>query len=76
MTSHDVARHAGVSQPTVSRVFSNHPAVSERMAERVRLAARELGYRPNTLARSLSTGRSRTIGLIVAYLDNLSLIHI
>lgn len=70
VTSHDVARHAGVSQPTVSRVFSNHPAVSERMAERVRLAARELGYRPNTLARSLSTGRSRTIGLIVAYLDN------
>jgi DNA-binding LacI/PurR family transcriptional regulator len=44
--------------------------VSSEMAEKVRLAARELGYRPNTLARSLITGQSMTIGLIVAYLDN------
>ncbi len=69
-TSQDVARHAGVSQPTVSRVFTPGMKVSEDLEIRVRAAARELGYRPNTLARSLITGQSMTIGLIVAYLDN------
>lgn len=66
----DVARAAGVSQPTVSRVFSPGTKVSKELASRVRDAAASLGYRPNTLARSLITGQSKTIGLIVAYLDN------
>lgn len=66
----DVARRAGVSQPTVSRVFTPGGSVSKAVAERVRQAARELGYRPNTLARSLITGRSQTIGLVVAYFNN------
>ncbi len=66
----DVARAAGVSQPTVSRVFTPGMKVSADLADRVRQAARELGYRPNTLARSLITGQSKTIGLVVAYLDN------
>ena len=70
VTALDVARHAGVSQPTVSRVFTPGMKVSPAMAEKVRKAARELGYRPNTLARSLITGQSKTIGLVVAYLDN------
>jgi DNA-binding LacI/PurR family transcriptional regulator len=70
ITALDVARHAGVSQPTVSRVFTPGMKVSPSMAEKVRNAARELGYRPNILARSLITGQSKTIGLIVAYLDN------
>ncbi len=70
VTSQDVARAAGVSQPTVSRVFTPGVKVSEALEEKVRAAARELGYRPNTLARSLITGQSMTIGLIVAYLDN------
>ncbi len=69
-TSQDVARRAGVSQPTVSRVFTPGVKVSEDLDKRVRQAASELGYRPNTLARSLITGQSMTIGLIVAYLDN------
>lgn len=70
VTAMDVARAAGVSQPTVSRVFTPGMSVSPELSERVQLAARELGYRPNTLARSLITGQSMTIGLIVAYLDN------
>ena len=70
VTSSDVARRAGVSQPTVSRVFTAGVRVSPKLEARVKSAADELGYRPNTLARSLITGRSRTIGLIVAYLDN------
>ena len=68
-TSMDVAARAGVSQSAVSRVFSGASA-SPETARKVRLAATELGYRPNVLARSLITGRSKIIGLVVAYLDN------
>jgi DNA-binding LacI/PurR family transcriptional regulator len=70
VTSLDVAQAAGVSQPTVSRVFTPGVKVSPDLEKKVRRAAQELGYRPNTLARSLITGQSMTIGLIVAYLDN------
>ncbi len=70
ITSIDVARRAGVSQSAVSRVFTPGASVSKKMAARVREAAEELGYRPNVLARSLITGKSRMIGLVVAYLDN------
>ena len=68
-TSLDVAARAGVSQSAVSRVFSGASA-SPETARKVREAAAALGYRPNVLARSLITGRSRIIGLVVAYLDN------
>ncbi|MFT4618875.1 MAG: DNA-binding LacI/PurR family transcriptional regulator [Sulfitobacter sp.] len=70
ITSTDVARHAGVSQSAVSRVFTPGASVSEKTAQKVRDASAVLGYRPNVLARSLITGRSKIIGLIVAYLDN------
>ncbi|WP_341862446.1 LacI family DNA-binding transcriptional regulator [Gymnodinialimonas sp. 57CJ19] len=70
VTSTDVAQRAGVSQSAVSRVFTPGASVSKKMAARVHEAADALGYRPNVLARSLITGRSRIIGLVVAYLDN------
>ncbi|WP_299842793.1 LacI family DNA-binding transcriptional regulator [uncultured Paracoccus sp.] len=70
VTSQDVARLAGVSQSAVSRVFTPGASVSPAMAKKVRAAADQLGYRPNVLARSLITGRSRIIGLVVAYLEN------
>ena len=70
VTSTDVARHAGVSQSAVSRVFTPGASVSKKTADKVRASAEELGYRPNVLARSLITGQSKIIGLIVAYLDN------
>lgn len=69
ITSLDVATRAGVSQSAVSRVFSGASA-SKATVEKVRKAAAELGYRPNVLARSLITGRSRIIGLAVAYMEN------
>lgn len=69
VTSLEVAAKAGVSQSAVSRVFSGASA-SQATVKKVRAAAEELGYRPNVLARSLITGRSRLIGLVVAYLDN------
>ena len=70
VTSLQVAARAGVSQSAVSRVFTPGASVSAKTAEKVRAAARELGYRPNVLARSLITGKSRIIGLVVAYLEN------
>ncbi len=70
VTSVDVARLAGVSQSAVSRFFTPGSSVSKKTAEKVREAAATLGYRPNILARSLITGRSRIIGLVVAYLEN------
>ncbi|WP_420860838.1 LacI family DNA-binding transcriptional regulator [Algirhabdus cladophorae] len=69
VTSLDVAARAGVSQSAVSRVFSGASA-SQRTVDAVREAADHLGYRPNVVARSLITGRSKIIGLVVAYLDN------
>ncbi|WP_284978242.1 LacI family DNA-binding transcriptional regulator [Arthrobacter sp. fls2-241-R2A-200] len=60
----DVARVAGVSHQTVSRVLNNHPNVSSTTRERVEQAITELGYRRNTAARSLVTRRSQTIGVL------------
>jgi len=72
-TSVDVARRAGVSQSTVSRTFSRdaeESGVSEETRLRVLQAAEELGYRPNALARSLITQRSRMVAVLFSYLDN------
>ncbi|MFT5787209.1 MAG: DNA-binding LacI/PurR family transcriptional regulator [Ascidiaceihabitans sp.] len=70
VTSLQVAARAGVSQSAVSRVFTPGASASSKTTFKVRAAALELGYRPNVLARSLITGKSRIIGLVVAYLDN------
>ncbi|MEU0115127.1 LacI family DNA-binding transcriptional regulator [Streptomyces bobili] len=66
-TSRDVARAAGVSQAAVSLVLGDkwRGRVSENTAERVRQAARDLGYRPNLAARNLRLGHTRTILLVV-----------
>jgi DNA-binding LacI/PurR family transcriptional regulator len=60
----DVARIAGVSHQTVSRVLHDHPNVRATTRERVLAAVRELGYRPNAAARTLATRRTRTLGVI------------
>jgi DNA-binding LacI/PurR family transcriptional regulator len=72
VTSVDVARHAGVSQSTVSLVFSGKGAgrVSDATQERVRRAARELGYRPNVAAQALRLGTSRAVALLVPDITN------
>ncbi|WP_299636555.1 LacI family DNA-binding transcriptional regulator [uncultured Ruegeria sp.] len=70
VTSLQVAQLAGVSQSAVSRVFTPGASVSKKTEEKVRKAAAELGYRPNILARAMVSGKSRIIGLVVAYLDN------
>jgi DNA-binding LacI/PurR family transcriptional regulator len=72
VTSTDVARHAGVSQSTVSLVFSGKGSgrVSEATQDRVRRAARELGYRPNVAAQALRLGASRAVALVVPDITN------
>ncbi len=70
VTSLQVAERAGVSQSAVSRVFTPGASASAKTVEKVRKAADELGYRPNMMARAMITGKSRIIGLVVAYLDN------
>lgn len=64
-TMSDVAREAGVSKQTVSRVFSGRGYVSAETRARVEQAARSLGYVPNRVASSLATGRTKTIGIVV-----------
>ncbi|MCV6594527.1 MAG: LacI family DNA-binding transcriptional regulator [Silicimonas sp.] len=70
ITSAQVAQRAGVSQSAVSRVFTPGASASKATAAKVRKAAQELGYRPNSLARAMVSGKSRMIGLVVAYLEN------
>ncbi|MFG2732426.1 LacI family DNA-binding transcriptional regulator [Streptomyces canus] len=62
--SEDVARLAGVSRKTVSRVLNNEPYVSDESRRRVLAAAEELGYRLNHAARALASGRTRSIGVV------------
>ena len=62
--SEDVARLAGVSRKTVSRVLNHEPYVSEESRRRVMAAAEELGYRLNQAARALASGRTRSIGVV------------
>ncbi len=65
VTIRDVAKVAGVSATTVSRVYNHGELVTEETRERVRAVAKRMGYRPNVTAQSLSHGRTQTIGLIV-----------
>jgi DNA-binding LacI/PurR family transcriptional regulator len=60
----DVARLAGVSHQTVSRVLNGHPSVRDETRERVLTAVRQLNYRPNALARGLAGRRSRVLGVV------------
>jgi len=69
-TALDVALLANVSQSAVSRAFTPGASVSEKTKSKVLLAANKLGYRPNAIARSLSTNQSRIIALVMSYLEN------
>ncbi|SEP96873.1 LacI family DNA-binding transcriptional regulator [Microlunatus flavus] len=70
VTSHDVARLAGVSQPTVSRALRDSPKVSALTRKKVRDAANALGYVPSDTGRALSVGRTHRVGLLVTDLTN------
>jgi LacI family transcriptional regulator len=69
-TVEDVARQAGISKATAARALGGYGAVSPAVLRRVAAAAEELGYRPNELARSMTTGRTNSIGLVVGDIEN------
>lgn len=70
VTIADVAREAGVSVMTVSRVINHKGEISESTRNRVQQAIDRLQYRPSAIARSLSTQRTKTIGLVVPDISN------
>lgn len=70
ITVADVAKAAQVSKAQAARALGNYGAVSDDVRSRVLAAAEELSYRPNELARSMNTGKSNTIGVVVGDIEN------
>ncbi|WP_248930736.1 LacI family DNA-binding transcriptional regulator [Paenibacillus hamazuiensis] len=70
ITIHDVAKKAGVSQPTVSKVLNKYPNVKPSTRQKVLDAIAELGFIPDEIARSMVTNKTNTIGLIVQDIAN------
>lgn len=66
----DVAREAGVSIATVSRVLNDVDVVNEETKKKVMEAIKKLGYRPNIVARSLKTQKTKTIGIVIPDISN------
>ncbi|WP_158233741.1 LacI family DNA-binding transcriptional regulator [Sporosarcina sp. P3] len=76
VTAMDVAKLAGVSQSSVSRVYFEGASVSDKTRKRVLEAAAELGYRPNVYARSLITNQTKIIGLVMKSVQNPFYAHV
>ena len=70
VTSRDIAKRAGVSQPTVSRVLNGIPTVAPEIRERVLLALEETGYVPNAQAKAMRTARSGVVGIATTEIQN------
>jgi LacI family transcriptional regulator len=70
ITSKQLARICGVSVGTVDRALNNRPEINPQTREKILRVSRELGYRPHLVARSLKTGRTMTVGIVVYDLDN------
>ena len=70
ITLSDVAERAGVSRSAVSRTYTEGASVSNKTRNKVMKAARELGYTPNIIARSLATSRTQLVGLVINNFQN------
>lgn len=69
-TIRDVAKHAGVSLATVSRVLNGHPYVTDEVQKRVLASIEALHYRPNRVAQRLRAARSQIVGVIFSDINN------
>lgn len=67
LTLEDIAKQAGVSRATVSRVVNNYPHITAEVRERVQTVIQESGYRPHKIARSLASRRSGVFGLVIPH---------
>ena len=72
----DIARSAGVSPSTVSRALSDHPRISDETKEHIHRLAKEMGYTPSLLARSLVTRDTATIGMVITLTADPFLTHL
>ncbi len=70
MTLKDVAKRANCSEATVSLVINNRPGVNKQTRERVLRIAKDLGYVPNSIARSLALKKTSTLGLLITDIEN------
>lgn len=70
VTISDVARQAGVSKAQAARAMGGYGSVSAEVKKRVMQAAQEIGYRPNALARSINTGKSQSLGVVIGDVEN------
>jgi len=70
VTSKELARICGVSIGTVDRALNDRPGISPKTKEKILRVSREIGYRPHLIARSLKTGKTMTLGIVVFDLDN------
>ncbi len=70
ITLKDIAQRLNVSTVTVSKALRNHPDISDKRAEEIKMVAKKLGYIPNFAARNLSAKRTNTIGVIVPVIAN------
>ena len=68
-TIYEVSKLAGVSLATVSRVINKNPQVSDKTRDKVLQAMEQLDYRPNSIAQSLASNRSNSIGIIISELS-------
>ncbi|GIQ68313.1 catabolite control protein A [Xylanibacillus composti] len=71
VTIYDVAREAGVSMATVSRVVNNNPNVKPQTRKKVFEAIERLGYRPNAVARGLASKKTTTVGVVIPDISNM-----
>ncbi len=69
LTIYDLAQELNLSPSTVSRALNDHASIGKKTKKAVQELAREWGYRPNTLASSLRTNRSNTIGVLVSWIN-------
>ena len=71
VTVNEIAEKCGVSRTTVLRALNNQSRVSDATRKRILDVAKEMGYRPNLLARSFNTGRTMMIGMVAINMDNM-----
>lgn len=75
VTIYDVAKKTGYSITTVSKVLNNYPNVSEKAKEKVEKVVKELGYMPNSSARTLATKKSKMIGVVFSENSDVGITH-